>query len=408
MNRGSRTKSGDERSGEPDRRGPIRLNKAAVTSLSDGPERGRWHSTELPGLYVVAYPQRSRVFWVKFRVRGRRRALKVGRFGMLTVDQARKYAVAILADAARDVDPAAERDKARAVPVFGEWKKMYLERIEKTKKTTGDDRRYLGLAEERWKNRSLDEITTSDVESFRLKLADGDHYPRANRALASVSACFSAAVRDGLTPANPAARVRPFRENPPRARVLSDAERARLLAALASSPEPDRTAFYVLLETGCRVSEITSARWADLDLDARTWRIPSPKAGRPQIVPLAEITAKRLETLKRGPLSEWVVPAISDLKIPRWDLRDEWNALKERAGLPADLWIHDLRRSFGLAAARSVGLHMASRLLRHSNVRITERVYAPLDLNLQRDAVETVASLVTGKKTRKTPRRSGP
>jgi integrase len=51
---------------------------------------------------------------------------------------------------------------------------------------------------------------------------------------------------------------------------------------------------------------------------------------------------------------------------------------------------HDLCRSFGLEVARHVGVHMASRLLGHSDVRISARVYSPFGLDEQRDAAEPI------------------
>jgi integrase len=65
---------------------------------------------------------------------------------------------------------------------------------------------------------------------------------------------------------------------------------------------------------------------------------------------------------------------------PRYDLKSAWKRLCSEAGLEG-VTIHDIRRTFGLRVARSSGLHIASKLLRHSDVRITEKVYCPLGLD---------------------------
>jgi len=49
--------------------------------------------------------------------------------------------------------------------------------------------------------------------------------------------------------------------------------------------------------------------------------------------------------------------------------------------------IHDVRRTFGLHVTRTAGLHVASKLLRHSDIRVTQKVYAPLDLAELREAM---------------------
>ena len=75
----------------------------------------------------------------------------------------------------------------------------------------------------------------------------------------------------------------------------------------------------------------------------------------------------------------------------RADLRHDWEAIKATTGI-ADVHIHDLRRTFGLEVAKKAGLHIASKLLRHGDVRITERVYAPLGVEDLREATENLAT----------------
>ena len=61
-----------------------------------------------------------------------------------------------------------------------------------------------------------------------------------------------------------------------------------------------------------------------------------------------------------------------------------------------------MRRTFGLHVAKAAGLHVASKLLRHGDVRITEKVYAPLGLDDLRTALEKRAPVLTFKGTKKT------
>ena len=77
-------------------------------------------------------------------------------------------------------------------------------------------------------------------------------------------------------------------------------------------------------------------------------------------------------------MGPYLVPG-RDPKKPRYDLKRPWDDLCEAAGLKG-VHIHDVRRTFGLHAARNAGLHIASKLLRHSTVTVTEKVYAPLGL----------------------------
>jgi integrase len=87
-------------------------------------------------------------------------------------------------------------------------------------------------------------------------------------------------------------------------------------------------------------------------------------------------------------LGPYVIPG-RDPQRPRSDLKRPWNKVKEKANIP-DVRIHDVRRTYGLAVARRAGLHVAQKALRHSDIRVTERVYAPLGLDDLRESLEKV------------------
>ena len=186
-------------------------------------------------------------------------------------------------------------------------------------------------------------------------------------------------------------KIKPLPEAEPRKRVLSDDEMRRFLTALSNEQDPYvRAAFQLLLDTGARNSEVLGAKWEDFEMDTSSplWRIPSPKAGRPQVIPLLAATTAMLQRLPQ--LGPYVIPGRNPSK-PRYDLKRPWERLKRNAEL-GDVHIHDIRRTFGLHIARTAGVHIASKLLRHSDVRVTERVYAPLDLEDLREHLERVKS----------------
>ncbi len=324
-------------------------------------------------------------FLLRYGPRGRMRTITLGRYGELDAETARGLAESALGDVRKGLDPAELRKKSRKVPTLNEWAEEYLKEVELRKKSAREDKRFLALAKQRWGSRPLDKLTTDDVQRWFHSIAEGGHKITANRALASLRACLQAAWRRDKIPSNPAMKVRPLPESEPRARVLSDEELSRLLKAVRALADPyHKLAFTLLLTTGARLSEVLKARWDDFDLDGGNWRIPSPKAGRPQVVPLAATTVAMLRnTPRKGGL---VVPGAKPDK-PRFDLKKPWDDLREVAELP-DVHIHDLRRDYGLRVSKAAGLHVASKLLRHADVRVTERVYAPLGLEELRKATE--------------------
>jgi integrase len=367
--------------------GRQKLTKTRIDRLAPDPNRDvRYYDDELRGFGVKVFRSGRKTFFIEYWHRKRRRRMSIGSFGQLSLDQARRMARKHFARVADGIDPLAERQAEAEIPTFGEWAERYLSRIRLQKKRPELDEMYLKRVPAHWNRLALDQITARHVEDAMAKEAERG-YTTANRWLASVRACLQAAWKSRLISDNPAARVDKFRENPPRNRVLTDDELKRFIKALEEEPDPHtKAAFHLLLETGARLSEVLRAKWEDFDLRDALWRIPSPKAGIPQIVPLANRTIAMLQSLTRR--GDYVIAGRFGNR-PRYDLKSSWNRLCERASL-SGVTIHDIRRTFGLHAARTAGLHVASKLLRHSDIRITERVYAPLGIDDLRNAMEQV------------------
>ncbi|MCC6133318.1 MAG: tyrosine-type recombinase/integrase [Acidobacteria bacterium] len=381
----------------------VKLTKRLLDSLPPAIDRAHpvWTAdSELKGFFVAVYSTGQKVFFVRYWTGRARRIVRIGRYGEtdsegpVTPETARARAKEILAQHELGGDPAGDRDKAREMPTFKQWAERYLERVALEKKSPREDRRFLPMAVKRWGGRPLASLSTEDV--LRLRQTMEKTPAQANRLIASIRACFSAAVRSGLITFNPARSIRPFKENPPRARVITPDEMERLLVAIEAEGDPfGKAALKILILTGVRGKELLRAKWEDLDLDAGTWRIPSPKAGHPQVVPIdANVTAV-LKSIPRMEGSPFVIPGRTPDQ-PRYDVRGPWERAKERAGLAeSDLHIHDIRRTFGLAVARQAGLHIASKLLRHSSTKITEQVYAPLGLDDLREALTRRADVLS-------------
>jgi len=384
------------------------LSDRTVKALKPDPERRLFiYDTDLLSFGLSVFPSGTKTWFVEYGARGKRKRFTLGRWPKMNAGTARREAKKVFGEIANGGDPVARRKEereaaAQKVLTFGAWVDDYLEDVKGRKKRPDHDLSHLRRAKARWKHRPLTSITTNDVSNAmrserrraaRSKRAAGRDgtlpgATTANRWLAAVSACFTAAVKAGHIERNPAANVAKDREAPPRARVLDSEELARLIAAIQEEPDEHvRAAFFLLVQTGARLSEVLHARWEDFDLEASppSWRIPSPKAGYPQTMPLHPRTAAMLGELKR--IGHYVIPGRSGDK-PRSDLRGPWARLKARAALPVDVTIHDIRRTYGLHVARTAGLHVASKLLRHADVRITEKVYAPLGLGDLADAVK--------------------
>jgi integrase len=190
---------------------------------------------------------------------------------------------------------------------------------------------------------------------------------------------------------NLAARIKFYREEK-RDRFLSPEELRQVNAALVDEPNPHWRAYFPLsLMLGTRKGELLSARWVDLDFERRQWRIPVTKAGRPHLLPLPTAAMEILKALPRGP--DYVFPG-ARTSGHLTEVAKVWRRVRKRAGAP-DARIHDLRRTLGSwLAAQGHSLPLIGRALR-TNVSTTQ-VYARLNLEPVRDAIENNAELMFG------------
>ena len=384
----------------------IKFTKKNIDRLpkTEKPRGERYYDTELHCFGLVSYPTGRKSFFIEYGDRGHRRRMTLGAYGRLTPDQARELAKQKMAAVSKGEDPLDEREDRRNALTFGAWADAYLEKVKSRKKHPREDVRYLGMAKTHWGTRPLSSISADDIEKVQdILLANGTKIA-SNRWLASIRACLQDAWRLGKIESNPAMKAKAYPENDPRARVLNDVEFIRLIEAIHSLEEAERfdrsvyAAFFLLVETGARMSEVLHAKWEDMDLDQGLWRIPRPKSGRAQVQPLSPNTVALLAQLPK--LSIHVIPGRKQDR-PRSDLQKPWAFIKEKAKLKG-VTIHDIRRTFGLQVAKSAGLHVASKLLRHSDIRVTERHYAPLGIDELREAlVEREKVLPMRKKTAK-------
>ncbi|HDV3838870.1 TPA: tyrosine-type recombinase/integrase, partial [Escherichia coli] len=156
------------------------------------------------------------------------------------------------------------------------------------------------------------------------------------------------AVNTGLLDANPASGVGMAFEKPKKQnmRTLRPEELPELMRSLAMSnlSVPTRCLIEWQLLTLVRPSEASGARWAELDLDAKLWVIPSErmKAKREHIVPLSPQALDILMVMK--PISghrTYIFPSRND---PQKAMNSQTaNAALKRIGYGQKLVAHGLR-----------------------------------------------------------------
>jgi integrase len=103
------------------------------------------------------------------------------------------------------------------------------------------------------------------------------------------------------------------------------------------------------------VRELLDARWEHVDVERRTWLIPTSKTGRARHVPLSTAALAIVATLPRYKDCPWLVPNPDTLK-PFVSIKNGWQRAIRLARLPG-LRIHDLRHSAASFIRENLGLH---------------------------------------------------
>lgn len=262
-------------------------------------------------------------------------------------------------------------------------------------------------------DKKLDALTTPQLRSWleglaaqRAKLRSSKAKPKyrpapktadekrarrstANRILNVLKALLNRAFQDGLaTDDIPWRKLKPFaKADQARIRFLSDAEGVRLVNAC---PADLRALVRAALLTGARYGELVRLRAADVDLRTRQLYVAQSKSERPHHIPLnpegvalfkAQVTGKTGDALifTRANGREWG---------KNHHVRALSTACKIAKITPA-VAFHELRHTYASHLAQAgVDLLTISKLLGHSDTRITSKHYAHL-------ADKTLAAAVT-------------
>ena len=195
----------------------------------------------------------------------------------------------------------------------------------------------------------------------------------ANRTLDVLRQIFNHAIACGYLATNPTRDVR-RNQRPKLTRFLSRTEIDRLHEALNAhrgrgSGGQQTEIIRLLLLTGCRKGEIVRLRWSEVNGDFL--HLTDSKTGPRTVV----LNAQARTVLARQPRtgSAYVFPSLTDSSQSRSDELSLWRKVRQTAGI-RDVRLHDLRHTFAShAVLQSVPLPVVSRLLGHSQARMTLR-----------------------------------
>lgn len=376
----------------------IRLSKTVVDKMPTPRSETLFWDETLPGfgLRVKANGTKSYVVQYRTRASGKSRRKTLGKHGpLLSFNEAKKLATALLSDVLRGADPVADAAKIRNSPTIADLAVQYYEthaRPKKRKKSAANDRSMLDrLILPRLGSQKVSEVAYKDVQTFHNTLKDTPY--QANRVLALLSKMFELSIRWGMRGDNPTRGIEKFYEEK-RHRWLSESELTRLGEALdRHRNQKAANAIRLQLLTGARIGEVLSSKWSDFDLERGVWTKPShhTKQKRTEHLPLAKAAVallKRVQKTQKDDV-ELVFPGRAKDK-PIVDLKKFWKSLLADADIQ-DYRIHDNRHTHASQLVSSgMSLAIVGRLLGHTNPVTTQR-YSHISDDPLRAAAEVMA-----------------
>ena len=246
----------------------------------------------------------------------------------------------------------------------------------------------LNSLKEFFKGETLQSLGPEKIERFKAKRKAEVSPATVNRELACLKTMFNKAVEWGRTEKNPAAKVKKFRENNARERILSPEEARRLIECAAPTIRP---VLIIALNTGMRRTEILSLKWRDVDFAKSFILIEDSKSGRSRKVPMNEFVYRTLKELPRTSDEHIFFNPETNDHIK--DIKTSFRAACQRAEIRG-VRLHDLRHT---AASKMIeagaDLVTVSKILGHASIQMTMRYAHPTPENM-RLAVEKLAGIL--------------
>lgn len=386
-------------------------------------------------LYITS--KGIKTFYVRRQVNGRDKRLTIGRFPILSIEQARIKAMSYLSMIAEGQDPHEHRKQQLANrKTLGEHFDEYIERYSKVhKKTWAEDKRDIEKHCSHWFKRALSDITNAEVRQLHERLYADSGHCQANKILIRLRTIYNKAIEWGWKGSNPTDKIKRYKETS-RDRFVQREELPFLnnaLEGLENSTHKDY--FKMLFLTGARKTNVRMMQWNEINWDKNEWRIPMTKNGDPLVIPLVPRAIDILTTRYSKQKTTWVFPHTYDKKKPMSEAKEVWrNALakatiqkwredtasaswmlqiqgklksvaedvtmvkeiiqqakKENIILPSslmDIRLHDIRRTFGsYQAITGASLITIGKSLGHKSPDAT-KVYARLDTDIVRASIE--------------------
>ena len=360
------------------------LTQVFLNSVRPADRREEYPDQKQRGLRLVVHPSGEKSWAVRYRARGvLPRKLTLGSFPTISLAEARRRTQEALGEVAKGQDPAATKRAARAAAkaerdadvdrverVFEQFTNRYVAPNVGPGWAKEIDRIFRKHILPAIGAKRIGDVRKADIHNFLDGIVDRGSPIIANRCLAVLSKFFNwASDERDLISVSPCKGIKPPAQENSRDRVLSDEEIKFAWSAFEAVGWPFGHFGKLLLLTGARRNEIASARWSEINLEAKTLTIGKERSknGLAHEIPLSEAAIEILESLPRIAGKPGYVfttngrKPVSGFSRAKVQIDAAISELEGGEAARIDPWVfHDLRRT---AASRIASLGMAPHIV---------------------------------------------
>lgn len=336
----------------------------------------RYYDDSLKGFGLRVTSGGSKAFFIEKRVGGKLRRITLGRYGELTVEQARKEAQKVLGQIATGIDPVAQKQAAKmsTVTLSHAFTDYMQARKGLKEKTVYDYKRIIDIAFGKWKDKALAGITKDHVAKQHELLGAENGEAYANLSMRLLRAIFNFAIAQyegenglSLIPENPVNRLSQTRAwyRVERRRTYIHAHKLAdwYVGVKALTNDVLRDYLLFTLFTGLRRQEAAHLQWKDVNLDEKTFTVLDTKNRHPHTLPLSDYLFELLLRRKKSSESVYVFPGTGKAGHII-EPRKQMARVTQSSGVA--FTVHDLRRTF-ITVAESIDIpaYALKRLMNH-------------------------------------------
>jgi integrase len=389
----------------------MRLNKSLVdkAKIPKPKPNGQtnqefYRDSALPGFGLRVTSGGSKSFIVEKRIDGKVKRKTLGKYGPLTVEQARKLAQIYLGQVAGGHNPISDQKesnlkKLTLADVFDDY---LATRKDLKPSTIKEYSRQLKGSFGDWQKKRITDINKDMIEMRHRELGERSA-ANANGAMRVLRALFNHAMnkyedKNGVPfiQTNPVDRLNKNRAWYPSVRRQTIIKPHQLKewydATLQLNRPVTRSYLHFVLLTGLRRTEAATLEWKNVDFKDRTFTVPDTKNKLPHTLPMSDAIYDILLELKTMKENQWVFPS----HVSNTHLKDPKVAvirIRELSGIYFSL--HDLRRTFiTIAESLDISAYALKRLMNHKDSNDVTAGYIISNVERLRKPMEEISNFI--------------